>query len=108
MIVVGDTAYDSGLFNATVGGYDAFITKFNSVTGKMIFGVIAGTSSSDTYYCVATDSDNDIFVGGVSNGPLFGPNIYSGSEFVVAKYDGSSGANLWGIQVFNFHFNVFS
>lgn len=98
--VVGDTTGDlNGENNA--GGWDAFLTKFDS-DGAHLWTRLLGTTGSDTAYDVAVDDAGNVFVTGGTNGVL-GVDPSPGDPLVnfdafVAKYD-PEGNQVWITQL---------
>ena len=98
-------AYISGytygsLEGSNAGGYDAFLTKFDS-SGNELWGRQIGTSSGDHSHAVAVDALGNAYISGRTSGSLEGPNAgsYDGSyDAFLTKFD-SSGNELWGRQI---------
>jgi len=103
--------YITGNFNSTTisfgaftlinqGGYDGFLTKYDS-SGNALWAKIMGGSGSDAGYRVATDNNNRIYVSGslgsptITIGTISLTNPGSGMDpMFVSSFD-SSGNALW-------------
>ncbi len=78
---------------ANVGGYDAFITKYNSL-GAWQWTSVLGTSRSDYAFGLAADDGGGLYVAGCTYGNL-GANSNSGrGDVFLAKFD-ASGVRQW-------------
>ena len=91
--VTGSTRGDlDGNINA--GGDDVFLTKFNSTAAKE-WTKLLGSTSADYAKGVAVDSNNNVYVTGLTYGGLFDGHVSAGgSDIFLAKFD-SSGNKLW-------------
>jgi len=92
--IVGTTAGDLGQTNA--GGYDAFLSRFDS-GGSEIWTSLIGTSGYELSYSVAVDSSGNAYLSGYTSGDLDGANA-GGYEAFVSKFD-SSGNETWTTQI---------
>ena len=92
--VTGST--NGALIGANAGGYDIFLTKYNS-SGTQHWIRQIGTSSSDSASGVAVDSSGNVYVTGRTYGALTGANAGSGDIFLT-KYN-SSGDQQWIKQI---------
>jgi uncharacterized delta-60 repeat protein len=92
--ISGETA--GSLAGAIQGGSDAWVAKYNS-SGALVWKKQLGTSINDTSYGVATDSKDNIYISGDTDGSLAGANQGSNDAW-VAKYN-SSGALVWKKQL---------
>ena len=75
------------------GGYDIFLTKFNS-SGTKQWTRIWGTDSIDRGYGVCADSAGNVYVAGGTQGALDGQTHIGLTDVFLTKYS-SSGAKLW-------------
>ena len=89
-IIGGVTGGSLGGPNAGVG--DAFVAKFDS-SGNQLWIRQLGTPTADATTSVSTDSVGNVYVAGVTDGSLGGPNAGSTDNF-IAKYD-PFGNQLW-------------
>ena len=92
--VTGST--EGAFTGANAGGYDIFLTKYNS-SGTQHWIRQIGTSSSDSASGVAVDSSGNVYVTGRTYGALTGANAGSGDIFLT-KYN-SSGDQQWIKQI---------
>jgi hypothetical protein len=84
-----DTAYG--------GGFDTFVTKFDS-TGDELFTRQAAPFAADKGLAITVDSSDNIFVSGVTSGALASDQTYAGaSDGFVTKLD-SDGALVYNKQ----------
>jgi len=94
--VTGDTY--GGLDGNTSAGYnDLFVVKYNS-SGTKQWTKQLGTSSSDEAYGVATDTSNNVYVTGYTEGGLDGNTSAGKADLFVVKYN-SSGSKQWTKQL---------
>ncbi|MCC6370909.1 MAG: T9SS type A sorting domain-containing protein [Bacteroidia bacterium] len=111
--LTGETAGNNGTVIATpgsflastLGGTNAFLVKFNS-SGTRIWGTYYGSGQGEVGYSVATDSNQDVYITGITNcvassnaiatsggfQPLCGGGT---SDAFLVKFS-SAGARLWG------------
>ena len=61
------------------------------------WGVQTGSNVDDFVVGIAVDSDDNVFVSGDTSGSLFELNS-GGKDYWVAKYCGSDGSLIWGLQ----------
>ena len=92
--VTGST--NGALTGANAGGYDIFLTKYNS-SGTQQWIRQIGTSSSDSASGVAVDPSGNVYVTGRTYGALTGANAGSGDIFLT-NYN-SSGDQQWIKQI---------
>ena len=78
-----------------VGQGDMFLAKYDSA-GSQQWVKQLGTSDQDYGRSVTTDAAGNIYVGGITNGAIGGPNLGSSDNF-LAKYD-PSGNLQWTKQ----------
>jgi hypothetical protein len=77
------------------GGYDAFVTKFDT-SGSLAWSRQLGTSANDYCLSATTDPGRNVIIGGYTDGALNGTNKGSFDAF-VSKYD-ASGSPCWTRQ----------
>ncbi len=92
--ITGRTYGNLGGTNA--GGWDAFLTKFDSL-GNELWSQQIGTSSGDFSNSVAVDGSGNAYISGRTSGDLGGTNAGGYDAFLI-KYD-SSGDELWSQQI---------
>ncbi|HZZ29029.1 MAG TPA: SBBP repeat-containing protein [Pirellulales bacterium] len=92
--VAGYTA--ATLNEANAGGYDAFVTKYNS-SSNALWTHQFGTPTQDQAYGVASDGVNSVYVTGSTLGSLGGANA-GGYDAFLTKYD-ASGNVQWTQQL---------
>ncbi len=90
-------AYISGqtfgvLGDSSAGGYDAFLTKFDSL-GDEVWTQQIGTGSNDFSYSVAVDALGNAYISGVTLGDLGGTNA-GGTDAFLVKYEVPEPASL--------------
>jgi hypothetical protein len=91
------TGYTGGsLYQATSGGSDAFIVRYNA-NGTNAWSKQFGTGISDEIATIAKDNTGNIYVGGATFGNISGTNLGS-SDAILVKYD-SNGNQLWAKQI---------
>lgn len=97
VFVAGNT--DVGLDgNTLTGTTDFYVTKY-SASGARLWTKQLGTSSQDTKaYGVATDSSGNVFVTGLTTGPLDGNSLIGDVDYFITKYN-SSGVKQWTKQL---------
>jgi outer membrane protein assembly factor BamB len=78
------------LSGTNAGGYDAFVSKYDSA-GTIQWTRQFGTSSLDTIYDTSPDGLGNVFLFGHTGGNLAGPNA-GGVDTFIRKYD--EGGNL--------------
>ena len=79
--------------NASAGGVDAFIVKFDG-NGNKLWSRQFGTGSDDRAYGLSVDGAGDLIVAGYTDGDLGGAGNAGSTDLFVAKYDGD-GNRLW-------------
>lgn len=94
-------AYISGSTEASLGGpnsggYDAFLTKYNSA-GSLLWSRQIGTTTGDYAYGAAVDAVGNAYITGRTHGSLGGPSAGGGDAFLT-KYDGA-GNLVWSRQI---------
>jgi hypothetical protein len=97
-------AYITGLINGNLsgpnsGGHDAFVAKYDPA-GSQLWLRQFGTTGTDGGLAVSADALGNVYVAGVTDRSLDGPNA-GGYDVFVRKYDGS-GNLLWGRQLGSF------
>jgi hypothetical protein len=93
VLVVGET--DGVLGNASFGGSDAFVVKYD-VTGNVLWTRQFGSSNGDTALDVASDTQGNIYVVGETAGVL-GPSSAGGLDVFLTKL-APNGNILWTRQ----------
>ncbi len=83
--------------NTNSGGSDIFLVKYNS-SGTKQWTKQLGTSSYDDGKGVTTDSSDNIYVTGVTNGRLDGNKSSGSADIILVKYN-SSGTKQWTKQL---------
>jgi hypothetical protein len=80
---------------ANAGGYDAFVTKFDS-SGNLVYSTYLGGTGSDYGYGIAVDNTGNIYITGYTNSANFPttPGAYQtanagGYDAFVTKFDSS-------------------
>lgn len=96
---VGDV-YTTGwtlgeLGGSSAGSFDAYLTKFDD-EGNLLWTEQFGTSDDDQAYSLYIDKNDNIFIGGYTDGSLGGSNDGSFDAW-IAKYD-QSGNQSWITQ----------
>ncbi len=100
------TALAPSLTLSGLGGYDAFIAKYNSAGKVLWVNRIVGTSD-DVGYGIATDTENAVYIAGTfssvpinvyasnTTSVLYSmPNTVAGTHIFIAKYD-ANGTAQW-------------
>ena len=75
---------------STWGGFDAFVTKYDAdgnLEWTRQFGSDQGLLDSDSSYSLATDSDGNVYVSGITEGHLPGMRSYRAGDVWLRKYD---------------------
>jgi hypothetical protein len=80
----------------SAGGSDAFVRKYDS-NGSAIWTRQFGTSGWDIIDSISTDSYNNVYVTGRTQGALRGQTSAGGMDVYVRKYD-SNGNEIWTRQ----------
>jgi PKD repeat protein len=92
-----DSIATPGSFQTSFGGdtFDAFLAKY-STSGALQWSTYFGGSANDYSYTLSIDSEDNIYLGGLTNSSLLetiGPPL-SVSDGFLAKFS-SAGARLW-------------
>ena len=94
-IGIDGSIYSAGFTNGSldgvvnIGGFDAFLTKYNP-NGTKAWTRLIATNADDKAYAVATGIDGSIYVGGYSNGAL----APGAADSYLTKFK-SDGAKEW-------------
>lgn len=94
-------AYITGTTGGSLGGpnagfRDAFLMKFDP-SGNQVWSRQIGTTATDTSNAVAVDAWDNVYISGVTDGSLGGPNAGLEDAYLV-KLD-ASGNELWTRQI---------
>lgn len=97
----GGNVYVSGgtwgnLGGPSAGMSDAFVRKYDSA-GNALWSAQIGSSVHDTVQRMDVDAAGNVYVTGITNGNLAGPNA-GFQDLFIAKYD-ASGALQWSQQL---------
>jgi len=95
----------SGAYQRTYSGGedDVFVTRVSGDCSRLVFSTFIGGSSYDEGYCVALDSDENVYIGGYTDSPNFPvtsnaiqrlKNPYD--EGFIAKLDPTGSTLLYG------------
>ncbi len=84
------------LDGTSAGGFDAFVSKYNS-GGTLLWTEQLGTSSTDVSLGVSADGLGNVYISGITQGSLNGTNAGLNDTF-VSKYN-SNGTLLWTKQL---------
>ncbi|MBD2692079.1 SBBP repeat-containing protein [Anabaena catenula] len=87
---------EGNLGGTNVGGYDAWVAKYNS-SGTLQWKKQLGTVNNDEAYNIAIDSNSNVYLTGYTTGNLSGTNVGEYDAW-VAKYD-TSGTLQWKQQI---------
>ena len=89
------TGYTSGNLdgNTNAGSYDAFLTKYDS-DGDKKWTKMLGSDQSEFSYGVAIDSNNNVYITGLTQGNLDGNTNAGSYDAFLTKYD-SDGDKKW-------------
>ena len=79
------------------GGFDVWVVKYDR-QGQELWKQQFGTLGSDRSYGIEIDSEDNFYLTGQTDGDLFGDRQSTGTDGWVAKFDGSSGEQIWGRQ----------
>lgn len=91
------TGRTEGSLAAPNAGYqDLFLIKYDD-EGTLTWSRQIGTSQYDQSYGIAADSTGSVYISGVTDGDLFGPNLGYSDAFLV-KYD-AMGTLQWARQI---------
>jgi hypothetical protein len=69
--------------------FDYATARYDSLTGQVVWSAIYHFRGSDVAYATAIDSNDNVFVSGVSQGDN------TGFDMATIKYDGETGQTLW-------------
>jgi len=83
--------------NTNAGGFDIFLTKYDT-SGNKLWTKQLGTANDDYGYGVATDGSGNIYVTGYTDGSLDGNTNAGGDDIFLTKYD-TNGNKLWTRQL---------
>ena len=75
------------------GGYDAFLTKYNT-DGTKAWTKLLGTKSNDYAYALTTGTDGTIYICGDTSGSLDGQTNVSGNNAFIIKLS-NDGTKIW-------------
>ncbi len=85
------------------GQLDGFVTKLDGDDGSTLWSSRFGSTDADYVKAVAVDSSGNVFVCGYGyasvNFGSGGQTAYGGADILIAKYNGSTGALVWGRQI---------
>ncbi|MGD9008650.1 MAG: SBBP repeat-containing protein [Desulfobacteraceae bacterium] len=90
--ITGDTGGDLD-GNANAGGWDIFVSKYDT-SGNKIWTRLLGTTLSDNGYGIAVDTNGNAYITGDARGNLDGNTNAGNRDIFVSKYD-TSGNRLW-------------
>ena len=76
------------------GSFDAWIAKYNAISGQKLWFFQIGSSQSESITGIVADSNGGIYVSGQTARDTAG-----NFDAWVAKYEGSSGTAVWTTQV---------
>jgi hypothetical protein len=79
--------------NTNAGGWDIFLTKYDT-NGNKIWTKQLGTASGDVGYGVATDASGNIYLTGRTDGDLDGNTEIGYGDIFLTKYD-TDGNKIW-------------
>jgi hypothetical protein len=91
--IVGNTTGSLVEGQTNAGSNDAFLAKYDSA-GNTEWIRQFGSSGSDTIYGVAIDSNNNVYITGLTAGSLDNETNAGGNDAFLAKYD-SDGTKVW-------------
>ena len=83
---------DNSLGGPNAGGVDAFVAKYDAA-GNQLWIKQIGSATVDAGTSVTTDAFGNVYLAGITDGAVGGPNAGSSDNF-VAKYD-ASGNLVW-------------
>ena len=96
-IFVAGTTFDALDGQASAGGFDLFVTKYDA-SGNKKWTRQLGTASQDQGKGVTSDSAGNVYVTGITFGALDGQTSAGGIDFYTTKYD-SAGVKQWTRQL---------
>ena len=76
---------EASLFSKQLGDMDAFLGKW-SAEGKLIWGRQFGTNAADEADCVAVSKLGQVYVAGITNGPLYDKKKNQGENSFLVTY----------------------
>jgi len=83
--------------NTSAGSFDVFLVKYDS-TGTKVWTRQLGTTAIDYARDVAIDSNNNVYITGITQGSLDGNTHAGNNDVFLVKYD-SSGSKIWTRQL---------
>jgi hypothetical protein len=83
--------------NTSAGGDDIFLVKYDS-SGTKVWTRQLGTTGTDYAHGVAIDSNNNVYITGITAGSLDGNTTGGSYDAFLVKYD-SSGTKIWTRQL---------
>jgi hypothetical protein len=83
--------------NTSAGDFDAFLAKYDP-TGTKVWTRQLGSDGLDYAYSVAIDSNNNVYITGITQSSLDGNTSAGGNDAFLVKYD-SSGTKVWTRQL---------
>lgn len=95
--ITGWTTGDFDGHTNSGGGGDIFLVKFNAA-GTKLWSRLLGTTLTDIGAALATDSFDNVYIGGFTNGGLHGNSNAGAEDVVLIKYN-SSGERQWTRQM---------
>ena len=95
-VLIGGSTRGS-LQGLNLGGQDAFVLAFDSVSGQRLWTDQFGTAQADRITAMLGDGVGGAFFTGVTNGSLAGPN-QGGTDIIVGRYD-NTGNRTWTRQL---------
>jgi len=84
--------------NTLAGTQDFFVTQYNSTGNKQYTRQLGVAGASTVGNSIATDSNGNVYVAGVTSGSLDGNTLAGTKDFFVTKYD-SSGVKQYTRQL---------
>jgi hypothetical protein len=97
LYLVGFTGYDLAGPGASLGSYDAFLTKYDAL-GNQLWTRQFGSSDTDYGRGVALDGLGNIYIAGLTSGNVAAPFGGGTWDMFLAKYD-QNGNAIWKRQV---------
>jgi len=94
--VVGSTQGDFGNQINVAGQQDVFLSKHDA-SGNLLWSRLLGASGTAKAFDITIDSTDNVFIAGQVNSTLAGPNVFSGFDSFVSKFN-SGGQELWTHQ----------
>lgn len=84
--------------NASAGGTDAFVVKYNAA-GDKLWTKQTGTTGFEVGTAIAVDNAGSVYIAGYTDGKLDSAGSKGGYDAFVQKLDSSTGAVLWTKQL---------